>query len=118
VVDIMNIFENLEIQINNLRDITRDIDENRNIPNLANSLLFESFYPKRIQVISEILMNIKSSIDITYKIEIPNEILQVRQLVIDLAIATKDLHTNIMNADDNLVRKYNYEIIGILDRAK
>lgn len=114
----MNIFENLEIQLHNLKQITSSIDENRNIPNLAKNLLVESSYPKRIQVISEILMNIKSSIDITYKIETPNEILQVRKLVIDLASAIKDLHTSIINEDDNLVRKYNYEIIGILDRVK
>lgn len=114
----MNILENLQIQVNNLRDITKAIDENKNIPNLSNVLQLETLYPKRINVICEILMEIKTNIEIAYRIEIPQEVLEIRKLVIDLIIATQELYTNIMNSNDNLVRKYNYEIIQILDRTK
>ena len=46
------------------------------------------------------------------------EIVEIRKLVIVLTNTTQHLYTNIIYLNNNLVRKYNDEIINILDKHK
>lgn len=113
----MNIYKNLELQVENLKKITNSIERNQHIDDLANKLMLESFYPKRLEVISEILFDIKVSIDIDNRFNMPYDVLNKRTFVIDLAIATENLVKNIRCLNDDLVRAYNKEVIEILSRS-
>lgn len=104
----------------NLRSISLDIDLSKDIPNLINRV--EDLHMDRLNIISNELKNLKTSIDIEYKfrdktteiIAFQNTIGGLSKAIFNLIKSANDNRNNIENAKA-LILDYNSEIRELLN---
>lgn len=80
-------------------------------------LLYESFAPARIKVIGSVIENIKIKLDIRFKHEAKaQEVYTVRNYLIGLFSALREIEYSITKCNDHGLRSYNNDLIDLLSR--
>lgn len=122
-IDNRNSFQKLDIldreggdimtTIQKLSYITEDIRRSYYIPQLYSRV--EVVYDIEIKAIIKKLDLIKSLIDIEYKLnDAPIDVQNFRKHVVSLMCDTQDLYVNVLNKNDELIKKYNSYIVDTL----
>lgn len=110
----MNIYNQVNELIRELRIMTNYIDTHSNRGNLRNECN-EDFNPLRINDISKSFNIIKTDIETQSKRGIPDELQKIRDTSTKLAVETSELYDSIMNGFNVEIKKINDRIIFILN---
>lgn len=105
-----NVFEK---SYNELIEICNKIIKSEN--NLGKLIMMETSIPKMIDARVCAFENIKSNIDILYKYDTEQVVLNVRSYIIDLICLSKDLKNAITIYDKSLIIKYTKLLIDKLN---
>lgn len=105
----MDIDAYLYWQIETLKEITSGID-NCNL----STLLFDTFYPCRLNAVRTALNYVKTYIETTYKLNYPDDIKDTRNRIVNLIDTLDDLNSSINQNNVTLIKKYNDELKDLL----
>ncbi|WP_304680861.1 hypothetical protein [uncultured Clostridium sp.] len=86
---------------NNITEIIKGEDN----PGMV--IMMQTFIPKRIETKAFVFENIKSYIDVCYKYDNQQVVLNVRSYIVDLIILSNELRNAISLNDKSLIIKYN-----------
>lgn len=105
-----------EKNYNELTKICDNINEIIKVEdNPGEFIMMQTFIPKMIDAKVFVFENIKTKIDILYKYDKPQEVLNVRDYIIDLICLSKDLRKAINKYDKSLIIKYTKLLIDKLN---
>jgi prefoldin subunit 5 len=111
----------LHVKVADIRSICQEIRSLFNSQrNVCVFLQAEAFYPKRIEVSSEVIENIKTRLDIRCNKDVryedyENEINEIRNYLISIFSNLKEMSSAISNNNDALLNQYNINVLETLE---
>lgn len=108
----------------NFKNIIKELKEYCKIISLIhqediyNELMFNTYIPKRVEHIPDIMMHIKDKLDIRCKsVEKTKEIISLRQFIINVSLETKDLSNSIKSENNILIKACSIRLNDLIDNS-